>query len=175
MTRPGLAALIRLLSAMALMCVATISTGCASQPPVPPQSTPSATNDQRCDQLGTLAPACGKTFIATRVAGGDTSWTDLPALQLTLSATPDDQTPYLAVKTGANTTMTRVLITADQLVPTEKTQISTVGHAKDAEAEAEREQWVLNFTDAPMRWALSPDRSQLTLTQGGQQIVAATT
>lgn len=82
-----------LLVMMVLVCPMAVSAGCAGPRPMPAESTPTATSDPRCPALGPLADVCGKVFTSTQIKGGRSNWGDLPALQLTLSTTPDDQTP----------------------------------------------------------------------------------
>lgn len=164
----------RLVVTVLLACLVAVSAGCAGPRPMPPEATPTATSDGRCFALGPLADVCGKVLTSTQTKGGDSNWGDLPALELTLSTTPDDQTPYVSIKTGVNNTMTRVDVTSDQLKPRETTAISAVGHTKDGEAEAARERWVIDFTSSAMRWELSKDRSQLTLTNNEDAITFAT-
>ncbi|MCC6495533.1 MAG: hypothetical protein IT193_04670 [Propionibacteriaceae bacterium] len=158
---------------VALAFVLAVSAGCAGPRPLPAESTPTATSDGRCPALGPLADVCGTVFSSTQIKGGESNWGDLPALRLTLSATPDDQTPYVSIKTGVNITMTRVDVTTDQLKPRETTAISAVGHAEGGEAEGARENWVTDFTSSNMQWELSKDRGQLTLASNDHAITFA--
>lgn len=164
----------RRLVSVLLTCLVAVSAGCSGPRPAPPHSTPTAISDGRCPALGPLAELCGKVLTSTQIKGGDSNWGDLPALQLTLSTAPGDQTPYVSIKTGVNTTMTQVDVTSDQLKPREKTAISTVGHTKDGRAEAARELWVIDFTSSTMHWELSKDRRELTLTHNQDAITFAT-
>jgi len=156
----------------AMVCLTAMIAGCVGSPAAPVEPTPTTTSTESCDALGPLAEVCTKTFSSVRIKGSEPSWADLPALRLTLSSTPKEQTPYINITTGVNITMTRVDVTGDQLRPLGKTVISAVGSGN--EAEAARERWVVDFTDNTMRWSLSPDRSQLTLTQGENEIVFST-
>lgn len=160
-----------LLVTLALACLLAVSAGCAGPRPLPAESTPTATSDGRCSALGQLADVCGKVFTSTQISGGESTWGDLPALRLTLATTPDDHTPYVSIKTGVNNTMTRVDVTPDQLKPVDKTVISAAGPGSDAQAA--RERWVVDFTSSTMRWELSRDRGQLTLTNNDEAITFA--
>lgn len=160
-----------ILATTVLVCLTMMSTGCSGSSAAPIRPTPTTTAEL-CDALGPLAEVCTKTFTSVRIKGGEPEWASLPALRLTLSSTPKEQTPYTNIKTGVNITMTRVDVTPDQLKPLGKTVTSAAGPGNDAQAT--RERWVVDFTNSPMRWSLSPDRSRLTLAQGENGIVFPT-